>query len=253
MRNTLGLISLVGLLISGCNSPSGSTSSTTVSAGNGSNQPTPTTTPTVSYSHFVYSGYGFQINELGVDPVTSQLVGLVALNGEPDTFVSTTAEVSNMLITPNAKFLYYIYNPAGGDANEGLGEYSINQTSGLLTKIGTGFINVTKVYKFAIDASGQNIYTEWGAAFGFSQYSINQTTGALTYVGSQTFTSQAQSDAHAVSIGLTMVGNVTPTTSVTVDSNTYEVYNTDERIDLYQNGVLTSYSTYTPAQSLIGF
>lgn len=233
MRNkelVLGMV--LGCLI-GCNSTSQSGSSTTSQG-----VKTTTTTTTPSYTHFVYVGVSFFIEAFGVDPDTGNLVSID--NGQSASV--NEEQVQNMLISTNGKWIYFISDMGVGNTN-GFGQFSINSSTGLLTKIGTGFLATNYPSQFALDANGLYLYSTEGTS-NISTYAINPSTGALSLSATQGIGSQAQIDAFAAAHSLTWTSNTAQKTSTTVSGNTYEINSPQNRVDLYQEGSLTSYSTY---------
>ena len=76
---------------------------------------------------------------------------------------------------------YWAYVANAGNAT--VGQFSINQSTGVLTSIATAIASGTGPFSITVDPTNRFAYTANATAATVSQYSINQSTGALTSIG----------------------------------------------------------------------
>lgn len=136
-----------------------------------------TYTPTFAYVADFEGG----VPTLAVNASTGDLT---SVTGSP--FGSGDPRV--VAIAPNGKFLY----TANGDGTNTVGEYTVNDTTGALTSIGTIAMGDSP-YAVAVDPSSRFVYAvaiNTDAVYG---YTINKSTGALTAMAGSPFTTDINS------------------------------------------------------------
>jgi 6-phosphogluconolactonase (cycloisomerase 2 family) len=109
---------------------------------------------------------------------------LTAVSGSP--FGKGDPRVVAM--SPNGKFLY----TANGDGSNTVGEYTVDDTTGALTSIGT-IAAGNSPYAVAVDPSGRFVYAVCINTNGVYGYKINQKTGVLTKIAGSPFTTDVGS------------------------------------------------------------
>lgn len=114
------------------------------------------------------------IVQYSIDQTTGALSSVA---GGTVVFTNAQGSTSDMLITPDGRFLYI----TSFGANI-VGQYSINQTTGVLTQITTPIATGSGAWRMAIHPLGTFLYVINTSAPSISQYSINQTTGELTQI-----------------------------------------------------------------------
>jgi 6-phosphogluconolactonase (cycloisomerase 2 family) len=88
----------------------------------------------------------------------------------------------------NGNFLY----TANSDGTNTIGEYSVNQTTGAVTSVGT-IASGDAPYWVAVDPSSRFVYAVAINTNGVYAYTINQTTGALKAISGSPFTTDVES------------------------------------------------------------
>ena len=86
-------------------------------------------------------------------------------------------------IDPTGRFAYVADR---GTGNDRIFQFSIDQSTGVLSTIGTGIVPTgagTTPLRVAVDPTGRFVYTANNSGKSVSMFSINQTTGALTSIG----------------------------------------------------------------------
>jgi len=119
---------------------------------------------------------GFQVNAYSIDGTSGQLT---ALTGSPFTSLDSDALASD----PAGHFLFLL-----GADNDEVTVFSIDQSAGSLTKVGTFAANVGFAEQVTTDGLGKYLYVTAGnLGTVVAVFSINSTTGALTALPNSPF------------------------------------------------------------------
>jgi 6-phosphogluconolactonase (cycloisomerase 2 family) len=118
---------------------------------------------------------GFQVNAYSIDSSGA----LTTLSGSPFTSLDSDAIASD----PAGHFLFLL-----GADNDEVTVFSIDQTAGTLTKVGTYSANVGFAEQVTTDGLGKYLYVTAGnLGTEVAVFSINSTTGALTAIPNSPF------------------------------------------------------------------
>ena len=140
------------------------------------------------------------------------------------TAIATNDYPEGIAVDPTGRFVY-VANRSGG-----VGLFSINQTTGVLTG-GSIQSAGTTPYAVTVDPTGRFLYVTNGGSASVSQFSINQTTGALTSI-----TTAIASGAGPYGIAVDPTGRFVYVTNNSV--NTVSQYSINQT-----TGALTSITT----------
>jgi 6-phosphogluconolactonase len=104
---------------------------------------------------------------LSLDPVTGGMIG--------GSLVDIAGMVKGVAVDPTGKYLYAIDNK-----NRLIYAYSINASTGALTRIGSTIATGTSPEGVTVDRSGKFVYVSNGGSHTISMYQINAATGVLS-------------------------------------------------------------------------
>lgn len=126
---------------------------------------------------------GNTLSAYGIDITSGALTAIDADAATPLTqsTIATGAYPYAVTVDPTGKFAY-VANYTGNDVSS----YTINQTSGALTPVGTPVAAGTGPSSIAIDPTGKCALVANNTSDDVKSYTINQTTGALTLVNTVT-------------------------------------------------------------------
>ena len=148
--------------------------------------PTPTPTP-VAASRFIYAIIDFEADGFFGGKINSTTGAVSLIPGSPFDDELGQNIVLQVLSDPQGRFLYSLNLGASSFGVQfgqiGIGAYTINQSSGVISPSGKVIFPSVRDAEMAIDASGHFLYQPDSGTI--DTYSIDQSTGALTLLPGQ--------------------------------------------------------------------